>query len=629
MPGPVIPCVQRLRSWSIAVLLGATTLEIESILVDACNGGCPGATEGENEMVRFITGPSPIALGDLTIDWPNNAFRGLVQNATTASLVGQLNGTILSCGYLLEPAGGVIPAGSEVLLITSTDMCTVANSFANLSDTLYVIFQDAGNTSGHFANQNNGANITPAPTGGSALRTLIITYVPTGCSETVTYDRELLVNTSGTYGGSSVDNDGATANFSWPDAPVVTYTNLGCQAPFVPITVTIESGGGDVACGGSTSLVGSVTGDVDEVFWSGGSGSFSDATALTTDYALGGSDAGTFNLTLNAVSNCGDTIRTNVAINVLGLSAPVITPDGPTALCPGASVTLTASGADSYLWSTSDPTASITVNAAGTYTVTGTSACGTATASITVTVEGAPTAAITGELNICAGGSTVLTANGGTDYLWSTTAPTASITVVAAGTYSVQVSNGCGTATASVTVVEVVPTASIMATPITGAAPLAVSFTGAAVPDASTWTWDFGDLFGGDGQNESHTYTTPGEYTVTLVTSGNGCDATAQITIIVVDEVPSTVVVPNVFSPNGDGRNDTFRVISTGLASLNVTIFNRWGQEVATLGRVDQAWSGRSTAGEPLSEGTYFYVLKAHGLDGVWHELKGSVTLLR
>ena len=121
------------------------------MLVDACNNGCAGAQEGENEMFRFITGPSSIALTDLEAQWATtNPFLGWVQNATTASLTAQLNATIGNCGLLIEPTNGIIPAGKRVLGITSTAMCVAGNSFAALSDTLYVIYQDQGNTFGHF-----------------------------------------------------------------------------------------------------------------------------------------------------------------------------------------------------------------------------------------------------------------------------------------------------------------------------------------------------------------------------------------------------------------------------------------------------------------------------------------------
>ena len=68
-------------------------VEIESILADACTDQtlCPGATEGQNEMVRFRTGPDPIALSDIAVTWPNNNWLGLVQNGTTTSSNARLN----------------------------------------------------------------------------------------------------------------------------------------------------------------------------------------------------------------------------------------------------------------------------------------------------------------------------------------------------------------------------------------------------------------------------------------------------------------------------------------------------------------------------------------------------------
>lgn len=91
----------------------------------------------------------------------------------------------------------------------------------------------------------------------------------------------------------------------------------------------------------------------------------------------------------------------------------------------------------------------------------------------------------------------------------------------------------------------------------------------------------------------------------------------------------STVEVPNVFTPNGDGMNDALGLIQFGLSSVDMEILNRWGQVVARIERPNDLWSGRSFSGEPLAEGTYFYVLEARGLDGRQHALQGSITLLR
>ncbi|MFN9325741.1 MAG: hypothetical protein ACK6A5_10180, partial [Flavobacteriales bacterium] len=181
------------------------------------------------------------AITDIEADWPNNSWRGLEQNALTAQVTAELNATIESCGWLLEPPQGIIPPGSPVLMVTSSAMCTAANSFASLGDTLYIVFQAAGNTAGHFVNHNNSTSAPdPSPNGPQSLRTLILTYLPTACSDTVTYDRPQLINVLGTYGGNSALNDGATAEFTWPGVPSVSYINNGCQAPVIPVSVDIE-----------------------------------------------------------------------------------------------------------------------------------------------------------------------------------------------------------------------------------------------------------------------------------------------------------------------------------------------------------------------------------------------------
>ncbi|MBP7407636.1 MAG: hypothetical protein KA941_02650, partial [Flavobacteriales bacterium] len=248
-------------------------VEIESILADACNNACSNAQEGENEMFRFMVGPDPITLGDLTAQWATaNSFLGWVQNTTTASLTAQLNATITNCGWLLEPPNGVIPAGRRVLGITSTDMCVAGNSFAGLSDTLYVIFQNQGNTFGHFKNTNNGTTITSWPSGTQSFRTFILSVPSEACSDSVTYNLSQMVNQFGSYGGDYVQNDGSTLGVGWPGAPTVTYVNHGCQAPFTPLIADITTDPIAVPCGSTVELAAVVTGNVVSVHWSGGSG---------------------------------------------------------------------------------------------------------------------------------------------------------------------------------------------------------------------------------------------------------------------------------------------------------------------------------------------------------------------
>lgn len=83
----------------------AQCFEIESILVDACAVSGP---EGKNEMVRFKVGASALNTSNMSVTWPSNTWQGLIQNATTASSVAQLNAEVLTsggCGTIIEPTG--------------------------------------------------------------------------------------------------------------------------------------------------------------------------------------------------------------------------------------------------------------------------------------------------------------------------------------------------------------------------------------------------------------------------------------------------------------------------------------------------------------------------------------------
>jgi gliding motility-associated-like protein len=98
-------------------------------------------------------------------------------------------------------------------------------------------------------------------------------------------------------------------------------------------------------------------------------------------------------------------------------------------------------------------------------------------------------------------------------------------------------------------------------------------------------------------------------------------------TIIV--DAETTIIIPNVFSPNGDGVNDGFFINSTGLESLNCDIFNRWGQLVYKLTSIGQKWDGVLNNGNNATDGTYFYILIAKGYDGKDYNLQGSLSLFR
>jgi gliding motility-associated-like protein len=504
-------CLVLVVNFTMTSILKAQTpancLEIESILADAC-----GTPEGENEMVRFKIGPAPINISNLSASWPNGTFLGISPvNATTNNIVTALNATILSCGYLVQPVGGMLPAGKTVLLITSTNVSLSANSFANLTDTLYVIFQNAGNTAGHFVNYSS----TPG------LRTLVLSTISPACSDAVTYDRSLLVNQSGGHGGSSALNDGATIEYTWPG--VAGYINNGCMAPIA--TLSSDAGSNASTCGGGTVVLsGSASGNYTGVIWQGGQGSFSAATNLNTNYTASPAESGSIILSLGVIGHCNDTVFSTVTITVNPLPAPVITPSGSTTFCQGNSLTLTASGGSSYSWSTGATGTNISVSASGTYTLTATNSCGSQTATQTVTVDPLPTAAIasSGATSFCSGDSVTLYASGIGSYSWSTGAATDSITVYATGTYMLTSANACGSQTATQAVtVNPSPAAVITASGSTVICPgdsviLTASGTG-------SFSWSTGSTA------SSITVLSAGTYTLTATTSCGAQTATQTV----------------------------------------------------------------------------------------------------
>jgi gliding motility-associated-like protein/uncharacterized repeat protein (TIGR01451 family) len=104
-----------------------------------------------------------------------------------------------------------------------------------------------------------------------------------------------------------------------------------------------------------------------------------------------------------------------------------------------------------------------------------------------------------------------------------------------------------------------------------------------------------------------------------------------EIDPILANNVDQTVqqvyplVIPNVFTPNGDGKNDTFTIPGLDTYSDNeITIINRWGNTVYQKTNYKNDWDGSG-----LVEGTYFYLLRAKNKAGVWDVYKGYLTLLR
>jgi len=372
----------------------------------------------------------------------------------------------------------------------------------------------------------------------------------------------------------------------------------------------------------------------------------------------------------NMVINLGDVSICNGGFSILSFTfsitpAPDVFALGAQPLIPcGGSALLTPTVTGGYapysfFWDngSSDPALSVSPIAASSFTVTVNDACdNTAIAifdvdllppsPINMTVLGPSTVTEACEntsINIIrpAGvqGELVLdltyagTASNGTDYNWPTTQVLASdlLNVVLPfapledgesdddedGVITASYTDACGrTVSASVTIT------------ILDAPPIVLETTNVTVPCSADSlpvtvlaSGGFGglDLLWSTGDVTSTTYVqiqTGGTYVVTA-TDACGRTATAQSVV----DVDCEIIIPNVFTPNGDGFNDRFDIDGILGTENTVKIFNRWGQVVFEAKNYRNTWSASG-----VSDGTYYYEVM---VTRVPEPLTGHVTILR
>lgn len=206
----------------------------------------------------------------------------------------------------------------------------------------------------------------------------------------------------------------------------------------------------------------------------------------------------------NRTTGCRDTATVDVTI--ADSIDPAIATNRSRILCPGDSITLDAGGGyATYRWSNGQSSQRINVGA-GRYAVwvATRDGCAGTSDSIEVSLAAPPTPQITpdGSITLCRGGSIVLSTDEYASYAWSTGATSRSITVTAAGQYSVVVrdANGCTGSSKSVTVSEFQP-ASLTIDGPTGACPLTIAMycAGTAADTDFVWTITGGDIVTGQG----------------------------------------------------------------------------------------------------------------------------------
>lgn len=447
--------------------------------------------------------------------------------------------------------------------------------------------------------------------------------------------------------GQFDDRAGSEVSFQFLGAgyypvSVQATTNNGCTSQItgyvtvVPLPVIIFNFTGE--CEGapvqflnqSSNQVGSI-----DYLWSFGDTQFSSIVNPSHVYASEGTY--TINLTGTSSYGCVNSATQSITINP-GPSASFTYNEVCTGFITDFVNTSTSGGSviEGYLWTYGDNDASVAQSPshqygwAGTYPVTlvvsSTEGCrDTATANVNVWALPTPHIAAAGPLAFCDGGSVDLSVDleDGQSAIWSNAQTTATITVTVTGQYIVNVfdEHGCQQKDTIDVLVWALPN-------VTASNDTLVSL-GYNVPlwaaGATFYNWspetylDNANVYDPTSVSPLETIT----YTVTG-TDDNGCVNTADVIVTV--NADYTFETVNLFTPNGDGFNDFWKIKNVNLYSdCVVKVFNRWGIEVYSSTAYQNDWDG-TYKGEKLPEATYYYVVTCSGTE---KEYDGAISILR
>ena len=363
---------------------------------------------------------------------------------------------------------------------------------------------------------------------------------------------------------------------------------------------------------------------------------------------------GVYSVTLTSISGCTTTATTNVVI--IPLPVPTAANNGP--LCSGQDLNITGTGSTIYSWSgpngffsnLASPTIpNATPLATGVYNlIAGVGSC-TVAVSTNVVINPSPVASMAYSGAVCAGQPIYLTGNGGVTYSWqgpggfgsSVQNPTINPTSFSnSGIYALTVAsaNGCtNTATLSV-LIHPIPVADYNFSPLR---PVINGENDVYFTDASynanvvSWNWFFMNTaeFTSTSQNPHFLYENPGEYVVALVVkSDKGCTDTLLRPLKIYEDYG--IYVPNVFTPNADGLNDTFQPKGFGINKYKMMIYDRWGEKVFETNDFEKGWDGKKQSKHDVNygicpDGSYTWQIKLTNTFGEAKEFTGHVILMK
>lgn len=283
-------------------------------------------------------------------------------------------------------------------------------------------------------------------------------------------------------------------------------------------------------------------------------------------------------------------------------------------------------GAAAYLWNNGLGSSSITATSSGTFWVTSFFVCDSVTDTFHLTKLITPEPYLTDTI-LCRGEVITIDYTNPVfdEYQWNTPIAGAQISINSPGIYWIKASSGyenCPDIVDSIAVVRPPDPELEMPNHVVVCDTMEAINLGMFLADLS-YQWNTGDT------TCCITVDSSGIYEVVV---SNACGDTimrsSEVQFLGCD---NCLLVPTAFSPNGDGLNDKFKVVTNcGFSSFQMAIYNRWGQAVFTGFEPNQGWDGTQN-GENADVGVYFYYIKATPLlmDEKVIEKKGDLTLLR
>ncbi|MBW7913362.1 MAG: gliding motility-associated C-terminal domain-containing protein [Taibaiella sp.] len=360
------------------------------------------------------------------------------------------------------------------------------------------------------------------------------------------------------------------------------------------------------------------------------------------DPVLHGNKSGIVYLVASNGTTCNDTDEVVITV----LPKPTAYAGNDTAVCPNDQIELkglvTGAGV-THKWVSTAPLSTpdslnikVTIDSAKTFYLIAIDSLGcTDTSGIEVSLIPRPDfRVVPGNPSVCFGDSILLQAFGGGTYVWqggdlSATNDIISVAPSASTTYNVIINGqNCGYADTIDVPVTVNPLPSVTVTK-SNDIDCANGSSVLSADGASTYSW-----YPEKGLNNSYgnqVTATPGEnitYTVTGKTD-SGCTADAKVDVIVKKLNDYALIVPSAFTPDGNGRNDCYRVKTiVDFVSYKIQINNRWGQPVYQSEDIMDCWDGRYN-GKQLDLGTYYYFIKIDTKACGTLLKKGDITLIR